>query len=513
MHVCLLMCAGVFATNLLAQDASPPVSKPKPGQKHTTVDTQVRSLLDDAEALPPEFTSDVILQLVENGLVPDDHLKIKLLNDASEKASLAQDEYPERPWGVNVEETPLGLHAIASITTGLNRLSLQARVVRLAISTNPQQARQLFESIYPPRIQPLPCNESWFPWSEPYYNTLTILLDKGFSPREIAGGLRGSYAASIIKNIKSHLELVFAVQLLETGSFTDQELQELVPAYVSSLLNLDGDPKSFEMVMSDARLFDGVSKLISLSAKHGIDSRSVLQAMHDYLVGNFNEPHCSTFAASRGSDLPDAIVRFNDTFGPQLIRANLSTIGADELREDDSLPIDPSPPRWKSKTYLDLLATLQTLTPPPNPSDNTKTSATLDAFLTKAQDLLTKLGAWSENSEPETEFFHQKAILLEGLAERTEGTSLHKEVLDRFIMFLQEFPPDQIGTVDWYLYVKKLLRANMKANYTRDNLRAFLDSREPVLTVYARLELLLQAAKYAPVGTHTSQNANKSDHK
>jgi len=211
-------------------------------------------------------------------------------------------------------------------------------------------------------------------------------------------------------------------------------------------------------------------------------------------VRNFDGPSCSALAASAGSGslLPDAIARFNEKFGAQLTRANLSLIDAGELKREAGSHIeDSSSPRWKSKTYSDLVATLQTLAPPSSPSDNPKTP---DAFLTKAQDLLTKLGSWSENSEPETEFFHQKALLMEGLAERTTGTSLHREALDRFIVFLGQYPPDEVGAVDWYFYAKKLLNANVKPNYTRDDLAVFLDSREPVLRVYARLGLLLQTS-------------------
>jgi len=498
----LLILAGIFAVNVFSQHVvisagkSKPTSNPSPPTQK-----QIRSLLEDSHALPPEFTSDVILQLIENGLVRDDRLKIKLLNDAFEKAALAQDDYPERPWGINVEETPHGLHAIASIVTGLNRLSLQTRAVRQVFSMDPQRARKLLDSIPPPRILPLPCNESWFYWLEPYYSTLTISLEKGFSLREIAGGLRSGYVASMIGKTKSHPELVSTVQLLVAGSFTDQELHELVPAFVSSIRNLDGDPQTFAIAMSDDRLFEGVNKLISLLEKRGIDSRSVVQAMRDYLVRDFNEPSCSELGTSKGSGsiLPDAIIRFNNGFSAQLTRANLGLIEAGELNyEARSHVEDSTPPRWNSKTYSALLRTLQALSPSSDPSDTPKAPAALNVFLTKAQDLLTKLDAWSETNEPEIEFFHQKAMLLGGLAERTEGTSLHKQVLDRFIMFLQEYPPDQVGAVDWYFYMKKLLHADVKLNDAKDDLAAFLDSSEPVLTVYARLGLVLQMTASVP---------------
>lgn len=500
MRLGLLVFIAIFAANIHSQDTASSPDKSKSAKPQPSTQIQIRALLEDSKALPPEFASDVILQLVEHGLVRDDPLKAKLLNDAFEKASLAQDDYPERPWGVDVEETPGGLHAIASMVTGLNRISLQTRVVRQVLSTNPSRARQMFESIQPPRISPQTCNAGWFYQSDAYYNTLNEVLSQSFSPREIDGGFRAGYVASIIENTKSHVELVSAVQLLNSGMFTDREFRELVSGYASFLRNFDGDPQSFAIAMSDDRLFDGVSKLISLSDKNGIDSRIVLEALRGYLVGNLDGLVCSEVAASKGSGLPDAIVRFNEKFGARLIKTNLGTIDASELKNEDGPHIeDSSPPRWNSKTYSDLLRKLQGLSPSSDPDDTPKTAAGLRTFLAQAQDLLTQLSAWSEGSEPETEFFHQKAILMEGLAQRTIGTSLHREVLDRFMAFLQEYPPNQIGVVDWYLYAKKLLSTNVNAKYGKADLTALLNSGEPVLTVYARLGLLLQTSAPTPV--------------
>jgi hypothetical protein len=91
----------------------------------SAVNPEVRSLLNDSEALPPEFASDVSLTLLENGFVRDEAIKAKVIARAFEKASAAQDDVMRRPFGASVEETSEGLHAIASSVTGLNRISLK----------------------------------------------------------------------------------------------------------------------------------------------------------------------------------------------------------------------------------------------------------------------------------------------------------------------------------------------------------------------------------------------------
>lgn len=98
---------------------------------------------------------------------------------------------------------------------------------------------------------------------------------------------------------------------------------------------------------------------------------------------------------------------------------------------------------------------------------------------------------------------------MEGLTERTIGTSMHGEVRDSFIAFLEQNSYQQVSKVDWFLYAKRLLTANVRLAGAKEDLEAFLNSGEPVLSTYARLQLLLQTAKDAPVGVQASQNAKR----
>ncbi len=116
----LLISVSVLVTTIFAEDIGPQLTDARFDQagsiraasKPTAPNPEIRSLLDDAEALPPEFASDVLLQLVENGFIHDDSLKIKVLSRAFNKAAAAQDDVMRRPLGANVEETSQGLHAL-----------------------------------------------------------------------------------------------------------------------------------------------------------------------------------------------------------------------------------------------------------------------------------------------------------------------------------------------------------------------------------------------------------------
>jgi hypothetical protein len=518
----------ILVANVFSQDVGPRSTDAKPDQgaipkgkskrsnvKAPAIDADVRSLVDETEALPPEFASDALLQLVENGFIRNDGLKNKLLSRAFQKASASHDEVMLRPWGVNVEETPQGLHAIASTVTRLDRISLQTRVIRGLFSFNPRQARDMFESMPPPRIQPVACSENWYVVPDSYYDTLGMLVEHGFSPRDIAGGFRTRYVNTVIQNIHSHVELAPMAQVLSTGNFTVQELREIVPAYAATVDGLSGDAFTFDVIMSEPdRLLESFSRLIESLRKADVDSRPLLLGFRNYLVLNFSGPSCGTTQISNvhGSSLPGAVLRFNKRFAAALTRANLGPIRESEIKSDrkENVERNATPRRWQSQAYSQLSVSLQRLT---SPGRKTSSAGTNSEWLSQAGDLLSQVTAWSDTSEPETEFFHQKAILIEGLAERTIGTSMHAEVLATFIGFLEQNSYQKVGAIDWFLYAKKLLSAGAESGNASADARVLLDSREPVLSIYAKLELLSQSAKGSPSGAHPGQDLKKQEHK
>jgi hypothetical protein len=480
---------------------------------------EVRSLLNDSEALPAEFASDVSLTLVENGFVRNRALKAKVITRAFEKASTAQDEVMRRPFGASVEETSQGLHAIASSVTGLNRISLQARVVQQVVATDPRKARQLFESMQPPQLTPVSCNENWYFVPDSYYDALAAILQRDFSDREIADGNRAGYLSSITRHTQYHVQLVPLARLLSAGDFTEQELRTIVPVYAAMLAEVHGDPLSFSILMSAPdRVFGTITRLLTSLARRNLDTRALLQAFRDYMVLNFKEPTCDATKSSNGpkSSLPAAIVQFNETFQSRLSAMNLSVIGEDEIKSNAKASgvDEPLPSRWNSLTYFQLLESVQNLNTPLTQKELAEGRTENDAkWLSQAQDVLTQLSTWSNEGEPEADYFHQKAIFLETLAQRTIGTSLHAEVLDAFVRFLEQNSYQEVTPVDWFFCAKLLLAKNAGPNSANSDLRRLVDSREPVLSVYARLQYLLQSAKQMPTGKHASEGTDDRDRK
>jgi len=518
----LILSAAVLSQPAVGQNIPAKQQAPQRSQESSgltrTASREVQSILNDSEGLPPEFSSDVTLAVVENGFIRNDALKAKLLTRAFEKASAAQDDVIRRPFGASVEETSEGLHAIASMVTGLNRISLQARVIHELVATDPRRARRFFESMQPPQLTPVLCNENWYFVPDSYYDALAAVLQRGFSDREIAGGNRAAYVSSIIRSTQYHVQLVPLSRLLSTDDFTEQELRTIVPVYAAMVAQVDGDPLSFSILMSGPDgFFKAISALLASLDKRNVDSRALLQAFRDYMVLNVKGPNCGTTELSKSSKsaLPPAIVSFNETFRSRLQKAKLEAISENEIKADANSNIkdQPLPSLWKSAAYFQLLKAVQgvnlALTEAATSSENDSQR------LSQAQDVLAQLSAWSNEDagESEADFFHQKAILLEGLARRTIGTSVHAEVLDSLVRFLEQNSYQEVTPIDWFFCAKRLLSTTAGTNKANADLKRLVDSREPVLSIYARLQSLLQSAKEGPTGKQATGAASIEDRK
>lgn len=519
-----LLAVAVGSQPALCQNVFAKKQIPHSSQEHSGVklgeSPQVRSLLNDSEALPAEFASDVSLTLVESGIVRSEVLRVKVTANAFEKASAAQDDVMRNAFGASVEETSQGLHAIASSVTHLDRISLQARVVRQFAATDPRKARLLFESMQPPQLTPVSCNENWFFVPDSYYDALSVVLHSGFSDREIKGGTRAGYTTSIIRHTQSHVQLTPLARLLSSGAFTEQELRTIVPVYAAALADLHGDPLSFSIVMLEPYdFFEAITAVLTLLDRRNVDSRALLQAIRDYIVLNFKGSNCAATESSNDSksSLPRAVVKFNETFQSRLREVNLSAIGEDEIksgRKRSGLD-DPLPSRWNSLTYSQLLESVQKLYTPLTQREIAEGRTENDAkWLSQAQDVLARLSAWSnEEGESEPDFFHQKAILLDGLTQRTIGTPLHAGALDSFILFLEQNSYQDVTPIDWFFFVKLFLSRNSGRDVANHDFKRLVDSREPVLSVYARLQTMLESAKQTPASKYGTEGGKNRDRK
>lgn len=276
----------------------------------------------------------------------------------------------------------------------------------------------------------------------------------------------------------------------------------IVPVYAAVLAGLHGDSLSFSIVMLEPYdFFQAMTVVLTSLDRRNVDSRALLQAFRDYLVLNFKAPYCEETETSKDfkSPLPRAIVKFNKTFQQRLKESNLSAIGEDEIKSNarNSAPDGPLSSRWDSLTYSQLLESAKKLYTPLTQGELAEGRTENDEkWLSQAQDVLTRLSAWSnEEGESESDFFHQKAILLEALTHLTIGTPLHADALNSFVLFLEQNSYQDVTPIDWFFCAKILLSRISGRDVANYDFKRLADSREPVLSVYARLQTKLESAK------------------
>jgi hypothetical protein len=159
----------------------------------------------------------------------------------------------------------------------------------------------------------------------------------------------------------------------------------------------------------------------------------------------------------------------------------LTVISAEEIKNDakDPSPAEDEPPRWKSKESSDLLFALQQL------PDMPKESPSVEA---KYKEYLLRLNGWSNQSEPEIDFFHQKSLLYFGVIERLGPSALRTSVLVDFVRFLELNSYQQVSQVDWFVYTRRLIDGSTQPAERTDVINALVGSGDPVLSLYGRLE-------------------------
>ena len=99
-----------------------------------------------------------------------------------------------------------------------------------------------------------------------------------------------------------------------------------------------------------------------------------------------------------------------------------------------------------------------------------------------------RLNGWSNQTEPETEFLHQKSGLYTGVIERLGPSALRTNVLMDFVKFLEQNSYQQVSKVDWFLYTRRLIDVSTQPAERSDVINALTSSGDPVLNLYGRLE-------------------------
>lgn len=126
----------------------------------------VQNLIDRARTAPPEFAADVLITLVESGLVPDHRLRRNLLDEAFSIAGSAQEKIALKR-GSGDSPVTSALHG--AFRKGIDQASLRSRAVEAMLQLDVHLARQMFERIDLPIDPTYGCEQQTVPDFTAYY--------------------------------------------------------------------------------------------------------------------------------------------------------------------------------------------------------------------------------------------------------------------------------------------------------------------------------------------------------
>jgi hypothetical protein len=465
-------------------------------------DPELKALISDADGVPPEFKADILLSLVESGGVADTRLKKTLVNRAYTAADAVQPPYGEGPFG-RVGATHTGRKAIALRMTQLDRMSLQSRAVRDMQALSPSRARAMFEEMQFPVLSPLSCDDDWIYDPSAFYSILAEVAEKDFGASEISGGKRLAFLLPYVNHLGSQAQVIPVAHLLTTMKLTAEELRQLVPAYEDALLTAPQDPLTFAVIADEddgeyvrgaygeRSLSDAMSALASTIRRSAIPAGPLLRSLRAYLVENFNGPRCNTDekGARRKSPLPSAVAGFNHTFDELLKENGLAPISPSELTKAAVLPTVAFNPPASSFEDQQLTHAIQELH---SSRDRSMKDGQVDSsWWRELDDFLSRFYSWNQGEEPEEDYVQAKAEFYIALLDLIPKSPERYKVLESFIGFLERYSYSGRAGAEWLVNAKILLHGGLNETYSRDPAltNALLNSRDPALSLYARLEI------------------------
>jgi hypothetical protein len=424
------MFAAILASVLLlGQVPDGPASHDREGVVLKLPD-KLRPIMDMVGAAPPEFGASALARMLESGAIDDPPTRRELTERTFQLAALAHD-------GWRVRAMPgAGLLAATRALAGkleLDRLSLQARAVRLMLPLHKRRARDLFLEIPKPAPEPLTCDDWVGADLGDFYSTLGRVVDQTFTPAEKRHEDDIHLAIDYLGAITSPLQFQPALRMVLGLDVKPEQRQLLLVKLGSAMAAVSADDRSFASV-SAALTPDLPTELVP--------------AFQRFVVSHGTASRCVA---------PDP--------------ANNSEAQSDEEKRIAS-------------DEMNLMFTRGTLV--------SRTERAGPEFQQHLEDFLDEMAGWRQSpDEPDATFYHRRMSVYQGLLDVTSG-ALRARLIDDMVQFALSSGLERDAPAEWFLELKTAdERVRWGSVPGPDVLNGFERSGHPVLVLAAALERAL----------------------
>ncbi|MBM3769371.1 MAG: hypothetical protein FJW32_28670, partial [Acidobacteria bacterium] len=236
--------------------------------------------LDPTRGLPPEYRADLALRLAESGRL-DKHKdwKAEVIEEAFEAAAQAFDPFPLKG-GWHTDQRSY----VTAADTKLDRLSLRMRAVTAMMNVDKPRATAMF--LRAP-LEPLPaldCKSPLTPRLNPYYETMALVFEKGFTPEQRKRGEHTTLLESAVAGLQS------ALQIEPVGEMVLKlQSQPLLDALGEKLKQIERSPRTFAVVQ------DSPINLAYKARNSKLGLLPYVKGLHAYLIDSVPAPQCARY--------------------------------------------------------------------------------------------------------------------------------------------------------------------------------------------------------------------------
>ncbi len=414
----------------------------------------LRPVYDLAGGAPPEFGADALLRLAANNKVKDPTTRLVLIEQAFDMASRATEAVRLVGAPGAIADTEAGMRA-ASYALGLDAVSLQARAIEAMVKLNAPQAREMMLEARRPSLAPLTCADALTYDVSPYYEALTGVLSRSFTPKERAKEEHVNFALEFLSRVHAIAEIAPVLRMIETASSFTPDQRTLLEVRAGSLMtSVDADSRSFEAAQFAIR---------SVMPKQlGAAFAKLQQRMTQGTV-------CQVLETGKFATVIPATPDVEGTAAePQ--------------------------PLWTSATAKQIIADARNVRFPggliSSGLPQTKPVDWEQGFLS----ILDRLSSWQpEGDEPDAQFYHEKCILYEGLMDVAPTPELRRRILEDFLSHVTSSNLERDSPEEWFFHVPEMIHRIPSTTPAEQAAALDLVSRtgDPALILHATLEKLL----------------------
>ena len=396
----------------------------------------VRPIVELARTGSPELFADTVVRLVQAGRIPQREMQIQLLEEAFAVAGGAAE--PVRL--AAIPATPPDTRALFRGRAGelkLDVLSLRSRILQELLTVDRVRARELFQAIPHPALDPRECADPLIADVGAYYEIAAAVAQSSFTSAEKETAAHVQFLAAILAGARSPGEIEPFARAVQSVGLKPSEWELVLAALASKLATVGPDYRAFALSLTP--LQGEIAALVALGGANGVAT--------DGLTGAFRKYVTTQMAASRCA--PD--------FGPSLEEiSTVPPLSGDEMKPSKRTDSFKADPYFQSEDSRQMGSALNRLRFGPGGQSPSEAERGAPEWRNTLADFLRDFKGWNPPGS-EIDAFHQRMTVLDSVLQILPPGGDRDRIISLVVSYLVSDVERQ-NAAEWLWQLKKLLR-------------------------------------------------------